>query len=63
MFAGGIPDKEALEFIKNYLLGENWHTVNPLSHDQTNTILVEDILYKYSREYRKELKRCRRNTT
>jgi hypothetical protein len=51
-------DALALQFIKDYLLGEDWYVVNPVNHEQCNTQLVHEILYKYSKEYRKEYKRA-----
>lgn len=50
-------DREALDFLRIYLLGEDWYVVNPLGSEQVNTEMVHDILYKYSRKYRKEHKR------
>lgn len=51
-----LDDRLALLFLKNYLLGEDWYVVSPLSHEQVNTELVHSILYKYSKKYRKEYK-------
>lgn len=52
-----LDDRRALLFLQNYLLGEDWYVVSPLSHEQVNTELVHDILYKYSKKYRKEYKK------
>ena len=49
-------DVLALQFIKDYLLGEDWYVANPVNHEQCNSQLIHEILYKYSREYRKEYK-------
>lgn len=46
----------AIEFLKNYLLGENWYVTMPENGDQCNTAIVIEILYKYSPTFRKELK-------
>lgn len=51
-----ITDKEAIGFLRDYLLGKDWYDVNPVSHDQVNTSIVHSILYKYSRKYRKDYK-------
>jgi hypothetical protein len=55
-------DALALQFIKDYLLGEDWYVVNPVNHEQCNSQLVHELLYKYSRAYRKEytreMRRC-----
>jgi hypothetical protein len=50
----------AVDFLQNYLLGEDWYVINPISTQQANTEVVHTILYKYSRKYRKEWKRARR---
>lgn len=49
-----MKDTTALDFLKDYLLGEDWYIVNPVNHEQGNTQLVHEILYKYSKAYRKE---------
>lgn len=55
-----LSDNQALLFIQNYLLGENWYVVSPMLKEQVNCELVHDILYKYSRKYRKECKKALR---
>lgn len=57
IFPVGISDAEFREFIIDYLLGRDWYVVAPLSTPQTNEIALEKILKKYSKEYRKEVKR------
>ena len=49
-----LDDRQALLFLQNYLLEEDWYVVSPLSHEQVNCEVVHDILYKYSKKYRKE---------
>lgn len=44
----------ALEFLKDYLLGEDWYVVDPMSTSQGNTNIVFEILRKHSKEFRKE---------
>lgn len=44
----------AVHFLKDYLLGENWFSTMPMSTKQVNTEIVDAILDKYSRKYRKE---------
>ena len=56
IFCTGITDVEFVYFIIKYLLGEDWYVVVPLGHDQINQTAVEDILYTYSKKFRKELK-------
>ena len=57
IYCTGITDKEFVHFIIKYLLGEDWYVVDPLGHDQINQIALEEILDKYSKEFRKEIKR------
>ena len=49
-----LDAQKALDFLKAYLLGEDWYVVNPVNTEQCNTQMVHEILMKYSREYRKE---------
>ena len=39
----------ALYELGNYLLGEGWYVVDPLSVEQINTIMVYEIERKYKR--------------
>ena len=56
MFPPVLEGQKALDFLKQYLLGEDWYSVNPISTKQINCEVVHDILYKYSKKYRKEIK-------
>lgn len=51
----------ALEVLCDYLLGEDWYVSIPMSQDQINTCIVDDILKKYSREYRKDIKKFQKH--
>ena len=55
IYCTGITDKEFVNFIIEYLLGEDWYVADPLGHDQINQVALEEILDKYSKEFRKEL--------
>ena len=57
IYCTGITDREFVHFIIKYLLGEDWYVVDPLGHDQINQIALEEILDKYSKRFRKEIKR------
>lgn len=48
--------EKAIYFLKNYLLGEDWYVNYPGSAKQITTDIVYDILKKYSKKFRKELK-------
>lgn len=60
LFDPPIEPQLALNFLIDYLLGEDWYVVLPECTLQTNTAAVYEILYKYSRKFRKELKRARK---
>lgn len=53
-----MKDAVALDFLRDYLLGEEWYIINPVNHEQGNTQLVHEILMKYSRQYREEYKKA-----
>lgn len=56
MFPPSLDPQTALDFLQEYLLGENYYIVNPMPNIQANCEVVHDILYKYSKQYRKERK-------
>ena len=55
LYCTGITYREFVIFIIDYLLGEDWYTVDPLSHNQINQVALEEILENYSKRFRKEL--------
>ena len=57
IFCTGITDREFVNFIIDYLLGEDWYTADPLGHNQINQVALEEILENYSKRFRKEIKR------
>lgn len=61
IFGVGISDAEFIQFIINYLLGEDWYVVDPLGKTQINEIALYEILKKYSKRYRKECRKRNRN--
>ncbi len=62
MFPPCLDAQLAIDFLCNYLLGEDYYIVNPLCTAQANCEIVHDILYKYSKRYRKEYKKRVRRT-
>lgn len=60
IFPPSLDAQTAVDFLIEYLLGEDWYCVNPISTEQINTEAVAEILWKYSRKHRKELKRRNR---
>lgn len=61
MFPPCLDAQKALDFLTDYLLGEDWYVVNPLCAEQINVEIVNEILLKYSKKYRKEYKKNWRN--
>lgn len=51
-----ISSDKTIDIMRFYLLGDDWYTVDPLSKEQIITEIVYDILRKYSRKFRKELR-------
>ncbi len=51
-----LDAQKALNFLHDYLLGEDYYFTMPMSVEQCNTELVHLILINYSKEYRKECK-------
>ena len=56
-----LEPQMALNFLKDYLLGEDWYVVSPISTKQVNTERVYEILYRYSKKFRIELEKYKRN--
>ena len=52
-----LDSQKALNFLTNYLLGENWYILMPESQQQVNTEIVYEILSRHSRKFRKEWKK------
>lgn len=52
-----IDGQKAFNKLTKYILGKNYHVVDPLSNDQVNAIILEDIKMKYDRLNNSRLKR------
>ncbi len=61
IFPAPMDNDTALEILTDYLLGEDWYVEAPMSPDQFNTIMVYNILIKYSRQFRKDVKDYKKN--
>lgn len=48
--------KIAMQVLTDYLLGEDWYIPMSLSPGQATTCIVDSILSKYSKQYRKDKK-------
>lgn len=44
IFPIGISDKEFIEAITNIFLGKDWCVVAPLSHNQINEVILDNII-------------------
>ncbi len=55
IFPIGIDDRKFVEIITNIFLG-SWYCVNPISHNQVNEEILEEILFKITGKTSKE--RC-----
>ena len=51
-----VDPQVALDVLREYILGENWYSMNPVSQAQINTEVVHEILNKVSKQYRKDIK-------
>ena len=60
IFCPPTSDYEGLNILIKHFLGDNWYTVNPISHEQVNTEAIMEILCKYPNgEQKKERRRKR----
>ena len=57
IYPDGISAEEALEVLTEFFLGENWYIVDPLPTKQVRVYIVNDILSKFPRKYRKFAKK------
>ena len=57
IYCTGITEREFIKFAIKYLLGDNWCVADPLGYNQTIQMALEEILYKYSKKFKKELKK------
>ena len=55
MFCTGISDAEFVKFAIKYLLEDGWYVVDPLGHNQVTQLALEDILFKYSKQFKKNI--------
>ncbi len=60
IFCTGISDTEFVKFAIKYLLGDDWYVVDPLGYSQINQLALEDILFKYSKQFKKEYKQFKK---
>ena len=46
--------QQAINILCDYLLGEDWYIAMPMGVEQVNACIVEQILDKYSKQWRKD---------
>ena len=61
ILAPSLNSQLALLFLINYLLDDNWCIDYSASEGQINAHAVDDILTKYSKRYKKEIKKIRKD--
>ena len=62
IFPPPLEPQMAIGFLKEYLLGEDWYTVNPISQEQVNTEIVFEILFRYSKRFKQEYKTMKKKS-
>ena len=48
--------QQAINILINYLLGDDWYVVSSMNTEQVNACAVEQILDKYSKQWKKDWK-------
>ena len=48
IFPIGISDRQFVDIITNIFLGSDWYTPNPISRDQINEEILEEIIFKFT---------------
>lgn len=56
IFPVGTDAQTVVNCLKDVFLGEGWYIGAPVSTKQTNTLILDEILYNYCKEYRKAAK-------
>ena len=46
----------AIDILSSYLLGDDWYTSLSINNEQCNAIVVEQILDRYSKKWRRDWK-------
>jgi hypothetical protein len=56
LYPAPMHAQEAINILCDYLLGDYWYVVDSIGVEQCNAIIVEQILDKYSGQWRKDWK-------
>ena len=54
VFCPPLDPYQGLRVLADYLLGEDWYVADPLGAKQMNFAIVKEILWIYSKRFRKE---------
>lgn len=57
MFPMAISAEFALDCLVDAFLGEDWYTAGAISAPQVNTIILDEILLRYSSKYRRLIRK------
>ena len=57
MITPPMEAQQCVDFLCDYLLGEDWYSTSGASATQVNTEIVFEILTKHSKKFRKEYKK------
>lgn len=57
IFPPATSPQLVVDCLCDVFLGEDWYTPNPITTGQVNTVILDTILYRYCREYRKDADR------
>ena len=63
LFPPELEPQRAIHMLVDYLLGDDWYFVNPVNAKQGNVFILHEILMRYSRKYRREVKKYRKHTS
>ena len=47
IYPESMTDREFVQIMKDYFLGEDYYIADPISHEQINTIVACEIISKY----------------
>jgi len=56
LYPAPLRAQTAINILCDYLLGEDFYVTIAMNEEQCNTVIVDNILSKYSKEYCKEYK-------
>ena len=57
IFPEPITAEEALNVLQHFFLGEDWYVADPISPRQINVYIVNEILSKFPKQYKKFCKK------